>query len=170
MTGKAASPVVDAVPVDETAAAAGSVEPLSEKPRRLVTLSRRQEFLRVRGGGRWSCDAFVVEGKPRDPADEAPPRFGFTVTKKLGGAVVRNRIRRRLKACVTVAMSDAARRGWDYVVIARAAAEGRLFVDLASDMRTALARVAAARPEGRARRAHRADRADVGAPAPRHHR
>ena len=75
----------------------------------LVTLKKRPEFLRIRGGTRWSSASFVLETKPRaaptpgrapDGVGDAgvpDPRFGFTVTKQLGNAVVRNRIRRRLK-------------------------------------------------------------------------
>ena len=71
---------------------------------RLATLKRRSQFQRVRGGGRWSTPAFVLEGKRRDAGDDPSaatgppfgvPRFGFTVTKKLGNSVRRSRIRRR---------------------------------------------------------------------------
>jgi ribonuclease P protein component len=67
---------------------------------RLVTLKRRAEFLRVRGGSRWTTPGFVLEGRARGEPGHAPStaRFGFTVTKRMGKATVRNRIRRRLKA------------------------------------------------------------------------
>ncbi|MBU2533410.1 MAG: ribonuclease P protein component, partial [Alphaproteobacteria bacterium] len=62
---------------------------------KLATLRKRREFLRVRGGGRWSTSAFVLEGKRRADADVvkvrvSAPRVGFTVTKRLGNAVRRN--------------------------------------------------------------------------------
>ena len=112
----------------------------------LTTLKRRAEFLRVRGGLRWSTSTLVVETKPRDtdPADTVEPsatcRFGFTVTKKLGKAVVRNRIRRRLKSAVRELL-ELARPGFDYVVIAREPAVERSYADLKSDLAQALARV-----------------------------
>ncbi|MFM1816337.1 MAG: Ribonuclease protein component, partial [Pseudomonadota bacterium] len=63
----------------------------------LATIKKRSEFLSVRGGNRWSTPAFLLEAKQRagqvsadqDMAERGVPRFGFTVTKKLGNAVVR---------------------------------------------------------------------------------
>jgi ribonuclease P protein component len=63
------------------------------------------------------------------------------VTKKLGGAVVRNRIRRRLKAAAAEVFPAAAMAGRDYVVIARAAAETRAYALLLDDMKRALLRL-----------------------------
>ncbi len=129
----------------------------------LATLKKRGDFLRVRGGGRWATAAFVLEGKPRigdgsnrargaPASDKNPaqvtsqrliggPRFGFTVTKKLGNAVKRNRIRRRLKAVVEQLAKSQARQDCDYVVVARAAALNRPFGVLAADLEQAFRRV-----------------------------
>lgn len=103
---------------------------------KLVTLKKRHEFLRVRGGARFQTAAFVLEAKKR-PASGARggcepegPRFGFTVTKRLGGAVKRNRIRRRLKAAISQTAETGARPDTDYVVVARAAAFDAAFSDL----------------------------------------
>lgn len=108
----------------------------------LSTLKKRSEFLRLRGGSRWATPAFVLETKRRSEQDDlvAGPRFGFTVTKKLGGAVVRNRIRRRLKAVVAAAQGHA-RTHYDYVLIARSAAFDRSFTDIEKDLEQALRRV-----------------------------
>lgn len=115
----------------------------------LVTLKRRPEFLRVRGGARWATAAFVIEAKPRpDPGPEPVPRFGFTVTKQLGGAVIRNRIRRRLRAAISAAGVPRARSGVDYVVIARPAAETMPFVELIALVKAAMAKVDAPRRAG----------------------
>ena len=119
---------------------------------RLSTLKKRAQFLRVRGGGRHAGAAFVLEGKLR-PADDAAPaaaRFGFTVTKKLGNAVARNRIRRRLKAAITALASTHAEARFDYVVVAREAAFDRPYLDLAADLVTAFRRVNAGAGQGRA--------------------
>ena len=86
---------------------------------RISTLKKRSEFQRVRGGGRWSAEAFVLEGKPRLDDRIEGPRFGFTVTKKLGGAVIRNRIRRRLCAALVELANAHADPRFDYVVVAR---------------------------------------------------
>lgn len=109
---------------------------------KLSTLKRRAEFLRIRGGRRWSGPAFLIEGKPREEASGCPdgPRFGFTVTRKLGGAVVRNRIRRRLKAALH-SSAEAAAPHYDYVIVARARAADAPFDELKADMARALARI-----------------------------
>lgn len=115
----------------------------------IETLKKRAEFLRVRGGARFATPSFVLETRPRPGrSGEAPDgsgadgaRFGFTVTKKLGGAVDRNRIRRRLKAAVGDLAPRLARPGHDYVLIARAAARDRAFTDVKKDLERAFQRV-----------------------------
>jgi ribonuclease P protein component len=116
----------------------------------LVTLKVRHEFLRLRGGSRWSCANFVLETKPRTEHAEIIeyPRFGFTVTKALGGAVVRNRIRRRLKSAVQALDPKSARDTHDYVLIARAGAGTADFSALQKDLEHALQRVHHPRKEG----------------------
>lgn len=116
----------------------------------IATLKRRSEFLRVRGGARTSCASFVLETRPRDGDAGGAPRFGFTVTKQLGGAVVRNRIRRRLREALRLVSPSHARLGHDYVLIARAAARERVFSDLQADFVAAFA--ALERPQRSAER------------------
>lgn len=110
---------------------------------KLTTLKKRSEFLRIRGGARWPTPRFVLEMKPREDvsAPTAPPRFGFTVTKALGGAVDRNRIRRRLKAAVIAVASTSARPGRDYVLIARKDSRDIAFETLKKDLEDAFHRV-----------------------------
>ena len=112
----------------------------------IETLKKRAEFLRVRGGARFATPSFVLETRLRveapglsQPSGNA--RFGFTVTKKLGGAVDRNRIRRRLKAVVGLVAPNLARAGHDYVLIARAAARDRAFTEVKKDLERAFQRV-----------------------------
>lgn len=108
---------------------------------RLATLKKRAEFQRVRGGGRYSGPAFVLEGRKR-AGEASGARFGFTVTKKLGGAVVRNRMRRRLKAALVEVVAMCADPAFDYVVVARPPAVDRPFTDLCKDFAAAFERVA----------------------------
>lgn len=113
---------------------------------RVTTLKRRSEFLRLRGGARWSTAALTIETKPRTDTPASPdlaagPRFGFTVTKKLGSAVVRNRIRRRLKEALRVLHDDAALPGHDYVLIAKSEAATCGFDRLKQDLTAGLNRV-----------------------------
>ncbi len=67
------------------------------------------------------------------------PRFGFTITKKIGKAVTRNRIRRRLKAAFAAQTKDANLGACDYVVVARHAALDRPFELLLGDVGRAMA-------------------------------
>lgn len=108
----------------------------------IATLKTRPQFLAVRGGARASCPACLIEGRSRQSVDEGSPgepsRFGFTITKKLGNAVTRNRIRRRLKAALQTVAPAHAKPGFDYVVVARAAAFDRPFAALVADLEKAL--------------------------------
>ncbi len=119
---------------------------------KLTTLKKRSEFLRLRGGARCPTPPFVLETRVRGDAaaKDAPPRFGFTVTKAMGCAVIRNRIRRRLKAAVTAVAGSAAQPGHDYVIIARKAALDIPFADLKKDLERAFHRVHHARTEAAA--------------------
>jgi ribonuclease P protein component len=116
---------------------------------KLSTLKTRSEFLRLRGGSRFAGRSFVLECRLREPAPGSAagrslqngPRFGFTVTKKLGNAVVRNRIRRRLKAAVQVALLRTELPDFDYVVIARQPAFDAPFEILSADFCKALSAI-----------------------------
>ena len=121
---------------------------------RVNTLKKRAEYLRVRKGARFSTPAFVLEAKGRvdgaraaeTSAPQGRPRFGFTITKQVGKAVERNRIRRRLKAAVGGVAADHARGDFDYVLIARRPALTAEFGTLVADLVKALGRVHPARP------------------------
>jgi ribonuclease P protein component len=110
---------------------------------RLATLKCRKDFLSVRNGSRWSTRAFVLEGRQRTAAARGPvqPRFGFTVARPLGGAVERNRIRRRLKAAVRQVQVRHARHDFDYVVVARRGVLEAKFEELVGELARALDRV-----------------------------
>ncbi len=109
----------------------------------LRTLKTTSDFKRVRGGVRRSTQAFLIESKARPAGRDVAmgPRFGFTVTKKLGGAIVRNRIKRRLRAVVRGLEQTIARPDLDFVVVARPGALDQPFAELASDFRRAVAAI-----------------------------
>jgi ribonuclease P protein component len=89
--------------------------PVTNRPP--LRLRKRAEFLAVRSGEKRRGRLFLLE--TRDRGDGGPPRFGLTVTKKTGNAVVRNRIRRRLKEAMRVHAADDMSPGSDYVIVAR---------------------------------------------------
>jgi ribonuclease P protein component len=139
-----------AIPVEPRVGYAAGARLKTAPGNRLVTLKHRPEFLRVRAGARWATPAFVLEGKPRDrPAPPETPRFGFTVSKQVGSAVERNRIRRRLKAAVRGILPDHTRGDFDYVLIARRPALDAAFATLVSDLVEALQRVHARKSRSR---------------------
>jgi len=81
-------------------------------------LKSRPQFLSVREGEKRKGPLFLLEVRDRQMPDEQP-RVGFTVTKKHGNAVERNRMRRRLKEAVRLSAGFAMEPGHDYVVVAR---------------------------------------------------
>ncbi len=106
-------------------------------------LKTRAEFLHVRGGARHVTPSLVLQARKRNGESKAQQlaRFGFTATKALGGAVLRNRARRRLKEAVRLTAPDRAVEGYDYVLIAREGTVQRRFADLIRDLERALAKV-----------------------------
>jgi ribonuclease P protein component len=124
------------------------VPALVPAPLPLVTIKKRADFLRVRGGAKWSGRGFLIDCRLRPVTDAtapdatAPARFGFTVTKKMEpSAVARNRIRRRLKEAVRLTQSAGARPGYDYVVVGRLPAADMAFEALCRDLTTAFGRL-----------------------------
>jgi ribonuclease P protein component len=89
-------------------------KPLQPAPARL---RKRAEFLAVRRGEKRRGRFFLLEVLDRGDQDAA--RVGFTVTKKVGNAVVRNRIRRRLKEAVRTHAAGDMQPGSDYVIVGR---------------------------------------------------
>jgi len=87
---------------------------------------------------------FVLQAAPVPP-ELAPPaiRVGFTVSRKVGNAVVRNRVRRRLREAARQVIPATARADLDYVLIGRQAALGRDFALLRQELGEALRRLAA---------------------------
>ena len=106
-------------------------------------LRQRADFLAAASGIKVPAAAFVLQARKR--SDNGPVRVGFTVSKKVGNAVERNRVRRRLREIVR--LSDVARMriGYDYVLIGRRAALKRPFASMAEEFDGALRRMHAGR-------------------------
>jgi ribonuclease P protein component, eubacterial len=109
----------------------------------MTRLRKRAEFVKVARGARTPRRGFLLQTIRRD--DDGEARFGFTVTKKIGNAVERNRIRRRLREAIRLHGQAVAAPGFDHVLIGRRAALGQPFADMVADV------VGALRTAGKAR-------------------
>jgi ribonuclease P protein component len=104
----------------------------------LPRIADRRDFLRAASAGAKSAQPGLVLQALAAP--EAGFRVGFTVTRKVGNAVVRNRARRRLRAAADQVLRANHPAGWDIVLIGRAGTLDRPFASLCEDLRRALAR------------------------------
>jgi len=107
-------------------------------------MKKRSDFLAAAKGRRQHQRSFVLQARRRGEAEEdagPAPRFGFTVTKKTGNSVIRNRIRRRLREIVRLHAAGDARPFMDYVLIGRIEALTAGFHDLRGEFLRALHKI-----------------------------
>lgn len=104
-------------------------------------------------GLRRATPGFVIQAKP---LSTGPLRFGFTASRKVGNAVVRNRAKRRLRALVDKVAPQLGLSGWDLVLIARTEATVRDFTVMADDLGRAITKVTTERSTTKGRVEHRA--------------
>ena len=127
------------------AAASVSVREQDRKSAVVERLKRRSDFRAAAGGVRASGRAFVLQALQR--AGDDAIRVGFTVSRQVGNAVERNRVRRRLREVVRLAAAAGAARlrsGCDYVLIGRRAALAAPFGEMMQELDRALVRIHAA--------------------------
>ncbi|MFC7536964.1 ribonuclease P protein component [Sphingomonas sp. GCM10030256] len=103
-------------------------------------LRKRADFLAANGGRRAAMPGFVLLVRDRRDGDPAK-RVGFTVTKKIGGAVIRNRMKRRFRALAREMLYERGVSGADHVLIGRAGGAERDFGRLREELGRALAKV-----------------------------
>lgn len=118
----------------------------SVKP--IERLKKRPQFLRVAKGAKAAMPGLILQAWRRQPVAglSAEPcrdtiRIGFTVTGKIGNAVVRNRTKRRLRAAAGRLLSHYGRAGFDYVLVGRTTTQTRPFEALCDDLQKALVRI-----------------------------
>ncbi len=106
-------------------------------------LKNRRDFLAVNKGTRSNGRAFVLLARKLagDHGNSDGARFGFTVTKKVGNSVIRNRIKRRLREAVRLNAAKYATSGFDYVLIARKAALNADFDELVEELSAGFTKV-----------------------------
>jgi ribonuclease P protein component len=115
-------------------------------PAGMTVLKIRADFLRAAQAKRHGAGGFLLQARWR--GDESPGiRMGFTASKKIGNAVLRNRAKRRMREIARMILPTLGVPGWDYVLVARPGVTvARDFADLMTDMETALRAVHKARP------------------------
>lgn len=115
----------------------------------LERLKIRRQFLRVAANRRkWAAPGVVLQIAPQPPDDRARsdgPRYGLTVSRRVGNAVVRNRARRRLRAVAEDVLPRLAAPAHDYVLIGRQDTPARDFRALAGDLEAGLRKLGALR-------------------------
>ena len=104
----------------------------------ITTLKDRADFLRLRNGRKVMTSFFILRAAPSNLPTQTDARVGYTVTSKCGNAVVRNRIKRRLRALVREIFPARARGGYDYILIALDKASPSAAVAPIADLRAAM--------------------------------
>lgn len=116
-----------------------------DQPLKIRRLTRRPQFLAAAKGRSEARGAVVVQRLDREDGDPAVG-VGFTATRKIGGAVVRNRAKRRLREAARALLPLLASPGSDYVLVARMGTADRDWTRLLDDVSSALTRLATPRP------------------------
>ena len=106
---------------------------------KILRLRKRADFLRAKDANKSIATAgLVLQVVTSNINDDSALRLGFTATAKVGNAVKRNRIKRRLRAVAREVMAKSAIAGHDYVIIGRFRSVDREFTSLVKDLKYAL--------------------------------
>jgi ribonuclease P protein component len=105
-------------------------------------MTRRADYLAANKGQRVPMPGFVLLVRDRKDGDPTP-RLGITVTKKIGGAVIRNRMKRRFREIARDIMPEQAIAGADHVLIGREGGIERDYAALQAELAKALGKVVA---------------------------
>lgn len=123
----------------------GAAAPDDPAAPRIEVIAQRADFLRAAQARRQGAPGFLLQARERRAEETADPRtvrIGFTCSKKIGNAVMRNRAKRRLREVARAVLPHRGRPGWDYVLVGRPGATvDRDFAALIGDLERALAQI-----------------------------
>ena len=118
-------------------------QPIGNKELTVRTLKKRKDFLRVaKQDKKWISPAMIIQlSTMPDAIEQTDIRVGYTASKKVGNAVLRNKAKRRLREVVKQVMKAEGRKNHDYVIIAREPAVRYPFNEMIRDMKWCLKRL-----------------------------
>ena len=143
-----------AAPVAAKASLPKTADPDAERPSSasgsssIQVIRKRSDFLAANRGKRFVAPGFILLVHRRrssargNDISENTVRYGITVTKKIGNAVTRNRMKRRFRALLAEALPDLGISGADHIMIGRKQDGERAFGDLLHDLRKGLKHLA----------------------------
>ena len=97
-------------------------------------IKSRKDFIKIQKNGSKVISAGLVLQYLNNLNQENPSRFGFTASKKVGGAVQRNKAKRRMRSLVFDVINKFEKKGWDYVLIARKETVHKKYQNLKNDL------------------------------------
>ncbi len=111
-----------------------------KRNKHIGNLTQRREYLRLaETGRRWVTRGVMVQyAPPPETGTKVSPRFGITVSKKVGGAVVRNLVKRRLREVIRLTLRQHGQAGASYVLVARNGSNQLAYARLTGDLIWAL--------------------------------
>jgi ribonuclease P protein component len=117
----------------------GTSRPRPQETLRLTSIRKRKDFLAANSARRVATPGFVLLTRDRQDGDSAK-RLGITVTKKIGNAVIRNRMKRRFRELARAVIAEGGAAGTDHVLIGRAGGVERDFSLLKAELSKAVQR------------------------------